>query len=66
MGHSESFEKSKREAALLASTGVWEQPSVEALPQQIQALEQAARVRAGLLSYRPYQALSQRLNGRSA
>lgn len=66
MGHSESFEKSKRDAALYQSEDLNEQVSVEALAQQIQALEQAARVRAGLLSYRPHQALSQRLNGRNA
>jgi len=66
MGHSESFEQARRESELHKTAGVSAQAHADALELERQMAERAARVRAGLLAYRPYEALNQRLKGGQA
>ncbi len=66
MGHSESFEQTRRESELRKTAGVSAQAHADALEMEIQMAASAARVCAGLLAYRPYQALNQRLKGGQA
>ena len=66
MGHSEQFERARLDTELRGLAGGSAPSPADALERDIRTAERAARVRAGLLAYNPYQALNQRLKSRVA